>query len=260
MKRRMNNIFCRDGRSFVLAMDHAAMMKSPDLKEPGRIIREGAAGGVDAFLTTMGILKNFSTDFGRAGVILRADGGISALKKQMDPLKRLYTAEDAVCAGADAMLCMGYPGSEQNEHTLKYLARLAADCDRWGIPLGAEMLPYGFEKVEDSRSVENMNFACRQGAELGADFIKAEYVGGEQFEQVTKNCYVPVLVLGGSKAKSDEELLTMVREAMDAGAAGVIMGRNIYRRENIGGICEAISAVIHDGATVEEAMKCTGKE
>lgn len=254
MKRRMNNIFRRDGFSFVLAMDHAAMMKSPDLKEPGHIIREAAAAGVDAFLTTYGIVKNFARDFGNAGIIVRADGGISALKKPMDPLSLLYTAENAIRVGADAMLCMGYPGSEANEHTLKYMAKLAADCEKWGLPLGAEMLPYGFEPVENSRSVENMSFACRQGAEMGVDFVKAEYVGGEQFREVIENCYVPVLVLGGSKAKSDEELLTMVKGAMDAGAKGVIMGRNIYRRENLSGICAAIAAVIHDGACVDEAL------
>ncbi len=255
MKRRMNNIFGRDGFSFVLAMDHAAMMKSPDLKEPGRIIREAADSGVDAFLTTFGTVKHFAREFGNAGIILRADGGISALKKPMDPLAPLYTAEDAVRAGADAMLCMGYPGSSDNEHTLKYLARLAADCDKWGIALGAEMLPYGFEPVEDSRSVENMSFACRQGVELGADFVKAEYVGGERFREVVENCYAPVLVLGGSKAKSDEELLTMVKGAMDSGAKGVIMGRNIYRRKDVSGICRAIAAVIHENASVGEAIQ-----
>ena len=255
MKRRMNNIFGRDGFSFVLAMDHAAMMKSPDLKDPGRIIREASASGVDAFLTTIGTVKHFTHEFGNAGIILRADGGISALKKPMDPLDLLYTAEDAVRVGADGMLCMGYPGSATNEHTLKYMAKLAADCDKWGIPLGVEMLPFGFDPVEGSRSVENMSFACRQGVEMGADFIKAEFVGGEEFREVTENCYAPVLVLGGSKAKSDEELLSTVKGAMDTGAKGVIMGRNIYRRENIAGICAAIAAVIHNGATVEEALK-----
>ena len=75
MKRRMNNIFKKDGKSFVLAMDHSAQMYSPDLKDPGHIIRECVAGGVDAFLTTYGIIKNFSDDFGNAGIIMRADGG-----------------------------------------------------------------------------------------------------------------------------------------------------------------------------------------
>lgn len=253
----MNNLFRRDGKAFVLAMDHAAMMPSPDLADPGRIIREASAGGVDAFLTTYGIIKHCQADFGNAGIVMRADGGISALRKPMNPMDCLYTAEDAVRVGADAMLAMGYPGSEVNEHTLKYLAKLAADCEKWNLPLGAEMLPYGFEKHEgiDTRSVENMAFACRQGAEMGADFIKAEFVGGERFKEVVDNCYVPILVLGGSKAKSEEEMFQSIHDAIHGGAKGVIMGRNICRHENIAAICNAIATIIHDDASVQDALK-----
>ena len=257
MKRRMNNFFKKDGKSFVLAMDHAAMMPSPDLKDPGHVIREAVAGGADGFLTTYGIIKAFQIDFGNAGIIMRADGGISALRKPMNPLSLLYTPEDAVRVGADAMLCMGYPGSTDNEHTLEYLANLCAEAEKLNIPVGAEMLPYGFEKHEgiDTRSVENMSFACRQGAELGADFIKAEFVGGERFREVVDGCYAPILVLGGGKAKSEEEIFANIRGALDAGAKGIIMGRNIYRHENIAAVCAAIAAIVHDDATVGEAMK-----
>ena len=149
MKRRMNNFFKKDGKSFVLAMDHAAMMPSPDLKDPGHVIREAVAGGADGFLTTYGIIKAFQNDFGNAGIIMRADGGISALRKPMNPLSLLYTPEDAVRVGADAMLCMGYPGSTDNEHTLEYLANLCAEAEKLNIPVGAEMLPYGFDDELD---------------------------------------------------------------------------------------------------------------
>ena len=257
MKRRMNNIFRDDGKAFVLAMDHAAMMPSPDLKDPGHIIREARSGGVDAFLTSYGTIRHCQKDFGNAGIVMRADGGISAIRKPMSPMECLYTAEDAVRVGADALLCMGYPGSEVNEHTLKYLAKLAADCEKYSLPLGAEMLPYGFEKHEgiDTRSVENMAFACRQGAEFGADFIKAEYVGGERFREVVDNCYAPILVLGGSKAKSEEEMFQGIHDAIADGAKGIIMGRNICRHENIAGICRAIAAIIHEDAGVQDALK-----
>ena len=256
MKRRMHNILRKDGKAFVLAMDHSAMMPSPDLNDPGRLIRESIAGGADAFLTTYGTVKHFQADFANAGIILRADGGISALRRPMAEMDVLYGAEDAVRVGADAMLCMGYPGSAQNEHTLKYLAKLAADCERLGLPLGAEMLPYGFEKVEgiDTRSVEVMTFACRQGADLGADFIKAEYVGGERFREVADACYAPILVLGGGKAKSEREMFEGIRAAIDHGAKGIIMGRNIYRHENIARLCAAIAAIVHDDASVEDAL------
>ena len=148
MKRRMNNIFRKDGRSFILSMDHSAMMPSPDIKDPGRVISEAVEGGADGFLTTYGIIRKYQKDFGNRGIILRADGGISAIRKPMAPMDLLYSAENAVRIGADAMLCMGYPGSQTNEHTLKYLAELVEDADRFNLPVGAEMLPYGFEKPE----------------------------------------------------------------------------------------------------------------
>lgn len=267
MKRRMNNIFRKDGKAFVLAMDHSAQIPSPDLKDPAHIITEAAAGGVDAFLTTYGIIKNFQNDFGHSGIIMRADGGSANLPFPRSPMELLYTAEDAVRVGADAMLCMGYPGSSSNEQTLKYLAKLCADAERYNLPVGAEMLPYGFEKPKDrdgnpvnTRSVELMSFACRQGADFGADFIKTEYVGGKEFRTVTDQCYVPVLVLGGSKAKDDEEMFTDIRSALDNGARGIIMGRNIVRHAKIASVCEAISAMIHNGASVADAMKTVGEE
>ena len=261
MKRRMNNIFKKDGKSFVLAMDHSAQMYSPDLKDPGHIIRECVAGGVDAFLTTYGIIKNFSDDFGNAGIIMRADGGASMIRKPQSPLELLYTAEDAVRVGADAMLCMGLPGSQNNEHSLKYLARLAVDCERYNLPVCSEALPYGFERPEgiDTRAIDLMSFACRQSADLGADFIKSEFVGGEAFREVCANCYAPILVLGGGKAKAEEDIFANIRAAIDCGAKGVIMGRNIVRHENVAQVCSAIAAIIHENASVEEAMAMLGK-
>lgn len=262
MKRRMNNIFKADGKAFILAMDHSAMMPSPDLADPSHVIRESVAGGVDGFLTTYGIIKAFQKDFGNSGIIMRADGGTANLPFPRTQLDLLYTPEDAIKVGADAMLAMGYPGSANNEQTLKYLAKLCAQADKYDLPIGAEMLPYGFEKPKDAegnpidtRTVDLMSFACRQGADLGADFIKAEFVGGEQFKTVTENCYAPILVLGGSKAKSEEEIFSNIRAAVDAGSKGIIMGRNIVRHKNIANICEAIAAIVHDNASVADAMK-----
>lgn len=266
MKRRMYNIFKKDGKAFILAMDHSAQMPCPDLKDPEHIIKEAVAGGADGFLTTYGIIKNFQKAFGNAGLIMRADGGSANLPFPKSPMQCLYTPEDAVRVGADAMLCMGYPGSASNEQTLVYLAKLCADAEKYGLPIGAEMLPYGFERPKDkdgnpidTRTVDLMTFACRQGADLGADFIKSEFVGGEEFKKVTENCYAPILVLGGSKAKSEEEIFTNIRAAVDAGSKGIIMGRNIVRHENIAKICCAINAIVHCDATVEEAMRILNK-
>jgi len=257
MKRRWHNIFKSDRRAFVLAMDHGnGLNVLPEMQKPGEIIKKAVAGGVDAILTTFGISKYFQKEIDNVGLILRIDGGTSQIAVEKSPMENLYSVEDAVRLGADGVLCMGFPGAQNEDASLKGLAKNAADCSKWGIVLGAEMLPRGFEPAPDARNLENMALACRIGAELGADFIKTQYVGDkETFRKIVEGCYRPILVLGGGKTKSDEELLLMVKEAMEAGASGAVMGRNIWRHPKIEKICSAIAKIIHENAEVEEVME-----
>lgn len=257
MKRRWHNIFKKDGKAFILAMDHGIGFNVlPEMKNPGEIIKKAVSGGVDAILTTFGIAKNFQKEIGNVGLILRLDGGETEIGREDIPMSNLYSVEDAVRLGADGVLCMGFPGAKGEDVTLKNLAHNAAECNKWGIVLGAEMLPRGFEPVDDARTPENIALACRIGAELGADFIKTQYVGDKEiFRNIVESVYRPILVLGGGKTKSDYELLKMVKESMEAGAAGVVMGRNIWRHPEVEKICSAIAEIIHKNAEVEEVLE-----
>lgn len=239
-----NKIFGNDGKAFVLAVDHPLNMPSPELEDISSVIERAAEGGADAFLASYGCIRNFGplskkNLFDGKGVILRADAG--------NPIRLMFGAEDALRIGADALLCMGFPFSTANAVTVANVASVASQAHASGLLAGAEMLPYGFEHPEgiDSRSVENVSFACRMGCELGADFIKTEFVGGARFSEVVRNCYSPVLVLGGSRCRSEEDILSSVREAMDAGASGVIMGRVIVRSSDMTALCKEISSIIH---------------
>lgn len=242
-----NKIFQDDGRAFVLAVDHPLTMPSPDLADISHVLTEAVGGGVDSVLAGYGCLKHFASILSGVGRILRTDCGATTLSRPVGPLKLLYGPEDAIRVGADALMCMGFPGSAVNAATLEHVAKTATGAHAAGILAGAEMLPYGFEKPQDvdTRSVANVSFACRLGAEMGADFIKTEFVGGQGFREVVANCFVPVLVLGGSRAKSESELLIEVSEAMDAGASGVIIGRNIARSSDIAGLCRKIHDIVH---------------
>ncbi len=260
MKRRWNNIFKEDNRAFVLAMDHAMLMEVSDcgLKNPAEVIRKSIKGGVDAILTTFGVAGNFQKEIGNAGLILRLDGGTGILHpggKIMDDVTLTFSVEDAVKVGADGVMCMGFPGLQREDRMIENLSRLASDCKKWGLVFGAEMVPGGFIN-DDLKTLENISFANRLGAEYGADFIKSPFAGdAESFKEVIENCYKPVLVLGGGSSREDKELLTMVKNAMDAGAAGVTIGRNIWRHESIETLCLAISKIIHEDYSVESALK-----
>jgi DhnA family fructose-bisphosphate aldolase class Ia len=257
MKRRWFNIFKSDGKAFILAMDHGnGMNVLPDMAKPGEIVKKAVKGGVDAILTTFGIAQNFKEEIGNVGLILRIDGGTSQISVEKAPIENLYSIEDAIRLGADGVICMGFPGANFEDITLKNLARNAAECNKWGIVLGAEMMPRGFEKVSDSGTPENIALACRIGAELGADFIKTRYTGDkESFKKVVEGCYRPILVLGGERSKSDEEFLGMIKESLEAGAAGVVIGRNVWRHPNVEGISSAIAKIVHENASVDEALK-----
>lgn len=259
MKRRMNNIFKNDGRSFILAIDHGTGVNVlPELNNTGELIAKAVKGGVDGVLTSYGIANTFQEEIGDTALLLRMDGGVSELNVTGAPMDLMYSVEDAIRVGADGVLCMGFPGSTQEEVSLKGIAKLVSEGAKWNIPVGAEMLPRGFEfdKFDDLRTPQNLKLASRIGCELGLDFVKTEYTGDkESFAELVKGSYKPILILGGGSSKGDKEILQMVKDALDSGASGVIMGRNIWRHENPEKICAAIAAIVHKDKTVSEALE-----
>lgn len=256
MKRRMNNLFGTNGKSFTLAIDHGyGLNVLPHMKDPGEIIKQARAGGVDSILTTYGIAKHYQREIGNAGLMLRVDTGNSEIGSDREDFKHIFSVEDAIRVGADGVMCMSFPGSEFEESTRNSIVKMASDCAKWSIVFGVEVLPWAYKTDGEARSVENIAFTSRMVAELGADFVKTEFVGGvDGFKEVVDGCFKPILVLGGD-VKSDEEILTYVKQSMEAGASGVAMGRNIWKHDNIEGICTAISKIIHEDAAVEEVIE-----
>ena len=254
---RMNHLFLSDRKTFILAMDHGSNFSVlPAMKKPGVVIRECAAAGADAFLATPGLADKFADDFLGKGIILRIDGGISHLSQRPEALQTVIEPEDALAMGADALVTMSFPGSQFEKESLAALARNIQKAHRWGLPVVAEALPRGFEKAEDSRTPQNLIFACRQAAELGADIIKTEYSGSmETMRELVESVYVPVVILGGARKVPERELLQEVRDALDAGAVGVAMGRNIWGRESPARCAAAIAKLIHENTGVEAALK-----
>ncbi len=254
---RMNHIFRPDKKTFIMAMDHGSNFNVlPAMKYPGKIIREVAKAGADAFLSTVGMADKFADDFLGKGIILRIDGGVSFLGDRSKPLQTVATAEDALRLAADSIITMGFPGSKFENEILSALSRNILEAHKWNIPVTSEALPRGFEGGEDSRTPANIMFACRQSAELGADIIKTEYTGDqESFKELTESVYAPVVILGGSKKVPERQLLQEIKDAMEAGGAGVAMGRNIWGHENPARYAAAIAKLIHEDCSVDAALK-----
>lgn len=254
---RMHRIFGQDDKTFIVAMDHGSNFNVlPAIKHPGKMLRDIASAGADAFLCTVGMADKFAGDFLGKGMILRVDGGVSHLGNHANPMRTVVTAEDALRLGADALVTMGFPGSRFETDILSALSRNILQAHAWNLPVMGEMLPRGFEGGEDARSQENITFACRQGAELGADIIKTAYTGDTaSFHNLVESVYAPVVILGGAKHVSERELLTEIKDAMAAGGAGVAMGRNIWGNENPVRYAAAIAKLIHEDCGVDAALK-----
>jgi len=254
-ERRLHHIFAKDRRTVIVACDHAGFMGTvKGLEDPGRLIVNVKEAGVDAILTTKGIARAFSSQLKNAGLILRADGGASMRSPVMGSLSVICSLEEACTLGADAVICMGMIGFPEEPSSLHNLAELTTEGLRLGMPVMAEMLVK--PKEGESVTPQDVGFAMRIGVELGADLIKASFARPvEDFRTALQACYRPVVVLGGEKAKDEREVLQGIAEAMQAGASGVAVGRNVWQHANPAGICRALVALVHGGAGVEEAMK-----
>ena len=242
---RWRRIFGSDGRAVVIAMDHGMMGVSPlgNLTQPGQLIAHVVEAGADAILTTPGIASSFGTVIGRAGLILRVDGGVSRLGGQWGRMSQIYPVEDAIRLGADAVVAMGLVGGAEEKESLASLAAVASQCHRWQLPLLAEMMLVG--AAGETPSPENLITAARIGVEMGADFIKVAYTGTpESFKSLVENCFVPVLVLGG-ESKAEAEILGQVQESIAAGAAGVALGRNVWQQRDPVAMTRAIVQIVH---------------
>ena len=155
----------------------------------------------------------------------------------------MMEVEDALRLGADGVVVMGLIGTEAEEESLRLLASVAAECDRLGVVLIAEMLPGGLTATE--LSIDQLAVAAHVGAELGADIIKLPYRGPpNEFSSVTSNCYRPVVVLGGPK-REDGNFLDDLSGAMQANAAGVAIGRNIWSDPEPASITAQLAAFVH---------------
>lgn len=256
-QRRLSNIFRPDGRTVIVALDHGLLDgPCPGFERPADTIAAVVEGGADAILTSYGIASRFQAELARVGLIIRSDGASTNLgTPSTGSLSSFFGVEDALRLGADALVVTALPGSDKEDATLENLAHTCAAAHRWGLPVLGEMVPGGFNSSEDLRGTDSVALAARLGAELGADFIKAPYCEG--YEAVTSGTYVPVVILGGSKG-SESDTLANIRSAIDAGATGVAIGRNVFQCDDPTAMTAAIVAVVHDDATVEQALQILG--
>jgi DhnA family fructose-bisphosphate aldolase class Ia len=251
--RRLNRIFQPNGRALIVAFDHG-LIEGPakGMEQPGNTLAKIVEGGANAILTSFGVATRFAKEIASLGLILRLDGGGTKLGQMGGSSGQFYTIEDALRLGADAVAVSAFPGSPKEEATLQVLAEVIREAHAWDIPVMAEMVPGGFDSGPEFRTAESIAISARVAAELGADWVKIPYAAG--FERVTATCYVPAVILGGSKKGSERQMLETIKSALAAGGAGVAVGRNIFQADDPTRMTAAIASLIHRDASVDGAM------
>ncbi len=243
---RLARIMGRDGKALVVAMDHAAIAGPMGaLAEPGEIIRRVVAGEPDALLLTRGMLRHGRAAMGpQVGIILRITGGFTVLSGMDFHDRVISTVEEALRWGADGVAVTVKFGYESEGEFIQAASAVADSCDRWGMPLMVEVMlvPRGGSGFPEG---EGLTIAARAAAELGADLIKTSLQeDGAGFRELVEGCPVPVLALGGD-LKDEGAVLQMAKRAMQAGAAGLAMGRNVWLAEDPEAMVQKLREVVH---------------
>lgn len=249
MKNRLSRIVNqKTGKCVMLAVDHGYFQgPTTGLRDLGKTVNP-LLEYADALMITRGALRNWISPRINKPIILRVSGGPSVLKELSNEVITT-TMEEAIRINASAVTCSVFIGGEHETQTIQNLAQLVNEGNRYGIPVLA-VTAVGKEMVRDARY---LGLASRICVEIGAHMVKTYYC--EDFKEVVDACgSIPVVIAGGKKV-TEIEALQKARDAIDHGACGVDMGRNIFQSEKPIGMIKAVRAIVHENATVKEAYE-----
>ena len=257
---RIERIKNRDtGKTVIVPMDHGISMGPINgLKDMKDAIHNVAEGGANAIVMHKGFVGEGHRGEGKdIGLIVHMSASTS-LSPYPNVKTLVCTVEEAIKLGADAISIHINLGNGQEKEMLNDFGRVSNEARIWGIPLLAMIYPRG-EKIKDEYNVNAVKHASRVGNEMGADIVKVSYTGSvETFKEVVSGCSVPVVIAGGPKMDSDREILEMVKGSIDAGGAGVSIGRNVFQHKDPTAMVRAISTIVHEGSNVEDALSILG--
>jgi 3-hydroxy-5-phosphonooxypentane-2,4-dione thiolase len=235
-------------RTVMLAIDHGYFQGPTTGLERVDLSIVPLLGFADALMTTRGMVRSTIPATSGVPIVLRASGGPSILKDLSDE-QIAVGMEDAVRLNATAVAVQVFIGGANETQSVHNMTRLVDQGQQAGIPVLA-VTAVGRELSRDARY---LRLAVRICAELGAHMVKTYYCA-EDFDTVTSGCPVPVVMAGGKKL-SELDALTMAYNAIEAGAAGVDMGRNIFQSDEPVAMMRAVRAVVHDSAKPEHAYE-----
>ena len=249
MQNRLARIFNpKTGRTVMLAFDHGYFQGATTGLERIDVKIMPLAPYADTLMLTRGILRSIVPPSYTQSIVMRASGGTSMLK-ELSNEEIAVDIEDSIRMNVSAMAVQVFIGGEHERQSIINMTRLVDQGTRYGIPTLA-VTAVGKDMVRDARY---FRLATRICAELGAHYIKTYYVE-KDFETVTASCPVPIVIAGGKKIP-ESDALKMAYNAIQQGAAGVDMGRNIFQSEAPVAMIKAVRSVVHEKETPEKALE-----
>lgn len=251
MKNRLSRIIQpSNGRTVMLAVDHGYFLGPiSKLENLGATVKP-LIPYANALMLTRGALRGWICPTTSVPMVLRVSGGNSIVGKDLSCEAIITSVEEAIRINASAVAFSVYVGGEYEHQTLTNFAKLVDECERYGIPALAVT---AVGKELEKRDARFLGLACRISAELGARFVKTYYC--ENFEKVVRGCPVPLVIAGGPRLETVYDAFQLAYDAIQAGAKGVDMGRNIWQNEHPVAAMRSIRAIVHENATAQQARE-----
>jgi 3-hydroxy-5-phosphonooxypentane-2,4-dione thiolase len=255
MKNRMSKIIRpEDGRCVMLAVDHGYFLGPTEgLETPNRTIKP-LLPYADSLMITRGILRTSVNPSMEVPVVLRVSGGTSIVGEDLSNETITTSIEEAIKLNASCLAISIFVGSKYEHKTLANLSRLVDEGEKYSIPVLA-VTAVGKEMTRDARYLA---LACRVAAEQGAHIVKSYYC--ENFESVVEGCPVPLIIAGGKKLPNEIDALKLTYDAIEHGAAGVDMGRNIWQSNHAVAMIKSVRSIVHNNLDLRQASEVYFKE
>ncbi|RAO98642.1 fructose-bisphosphate aldolase [Petrotoga sp. 9PW.55.5.1] len=257
----------KSGKSVIIPIDHGLVMGNIEgLQDPIDILEKLIKLGIDGTLMSPGITKITNEYFcskDAPGRILTIDLPLSSTipgeSGRIIGHEVISDIEFAIRNALDLVKVLLPWGEKENVQmeSIKVVSKVATECDKWNIPLMVEPVFWGSHTSKDKKNDPKLiEHAARMALELGADILKIPYTGNvSEFKQLIKHLKVPVFVLGGPKMDNIKDILNAAKESIEAGAKGIVFGRNVWQNPKMESLIKGLKEIVHENASVDEAIK-----
>ncbi|MDP8906473.1 MAG: 3-hydroxy-5-phosphonooxypentane-2,4-dione thiolase [Thermoproteota archaeon] len=247
MKNRFSKIIKPDdGRCVMLAVDHGYFLGPTERLENPKETIKPLLNHADSIMLTRGILRTSVPPESNVPIVLRVSGGSSIIGEDLSKESIITSIEESIKLNASCLALSIFIGSKYESQTLSNLSKLVDNGEKYGIPVLA-VTAVGKEMARDSRY---LGLACRIASELGAHIVKTYYC--KDFTKVVESCPIPIIIAGGKKT-SERDALQLTFDAINDGASGVDMGRNIWQSDHPVAMIKAIRSIVHENYNFQEA-------